>query len=102
MYSYYCVLNVCGGILIEIVYQIVNSALQVNGLYSFLGDAVWGGVWRLLSCGKRRVINKVAIFNLVIIKPFSEIETLLWMQGDVTSRGFILMLLRTENLHSVD
>jgi hypothetical protein len=31
-------------------------------------------VWRL-SCGKRILINKVAIFNLVIINPLSEIET---------------------------
>jgi hypothetical protein len=41
------------------------------------------GVLRLLSCGKR-VINKVVIFNLVIIKPLSKIESLLWMR-DVRS-----------------
>jgi hypothetical protein len=51
---------------------------------AFSGVTGKSGVLRQLSCGKR-VINKVVIFNLVIIKPLSEIETLFWMQGDVRS-----------------
>jgi hypothetical protein len=64
---------------------------------ALLATRCGGGVWRLLSRGKRVVINEVAIFNLVIIKPLSEIETLRWMQGVVTSREFIPMFLASEN-----
>jgi hypothetical protein len=40
---------------------------------AFSGVTGKSGVLRLLSCGKR-VINKVVIFNLVIIKPLSEMK----------------------------